>query len=277
MKICGRNYAGIGQEINVLTYAKTKPDLQQSVVELLDHFELADEAGLHTCLVLELMWTDLEAFATPHLDPLIRMEIIRESVKQCIPILQVLEDHGIVHNGTFSIVRLYWLTLDLRGRNFLVTFNDRPITLDELLSLEKRDTRSEPDTRVYGHNYVDERTVIYAPEPVSIVREGEMVDLSKMKIKIADFGSGILLFSSSLNNDSKLRRSVWSTSRASKCSRAGSSFESRLGYEGRPLEFGRYGKVFLCGLYLPSGAGSSFSARNLHEGGRKKGHSHRND
>jgi len=72
-----------------------------------------------------------------------------------------------------------------------------------------------------------------------------MVDLSKMKIRIADFGSGILLLSSSLNNDSKLRGSVWSTSRASKCSRAGSSFESRMGYEGRPLEFGRYGKVSL--------------------------------
>jgi len=110
LKICGRDYDGVDQEINILTYAKTKPDLQRSVVELLDHFELVHSAGRHKCLVFGLMWTDLAAFVTPHPDPLTRMKIIRESMKQCILILKVLEDHGIVHNGTLSMVGLPRLT-----------------------------------------------------------------------------------------------------------------------------------------------------------------------
>ena len=45
------------------------------------------------------MCTDVKLFVSGHLDWVTRMKMVREITKQCITILQALEEHSIIHNG----------------------------------------------------------------------------------------------------------------------------------------------------------------------------------
>ena len=102
LKICAKDYAGAEQEIKICTYAKRQEALNNFVVELLDNFQHLGPNGVHVCLVFELMWSNVSFLLWPHKIWETRMKIVLAIIKQCIPLLQALEDHGIVHNGKSS-------------------------------------------------------------------------------------------------------------------------------------------------------------------------------
>ena len=86
--------------------------------------------------------------------------------------------------------RLRRLILDLRPQNFLLTFGSTAITVQELLAAEKSEEQYGDPNKDMIYEDPNSVGVIYASRPVALVADGELVDLSKMKVKIADFGKG---------------------------------------------------------------------------------------
>lgn len=82
------------------------------------------------------------------------------------------------------------LILDLRPQNFLLTFGSTAITIKELLAAEKSQEQYGDPKRDMIHEDPNGIGVIYASRPVALVADGELVELGKMKVKIADFGKG---------------------------------------------------------------------------------------
>ena len=80
---------------------------------------------------------------------------------------------------------------DFRAMNLLFTFDNKPITMKELNSLDKHGAQVAPATKNTDEGDGPGKAVIYSPLPVAIVQRGDLVDLSKLKIKIGDFGSGL--------------------------------------------------------------------------------------
>jgi hypothetical protein len=99
VKICAKDYNGAEKEIEIHSYAKRQETLNSFVVEMLDHFRLSGPNGLHTCLVFELMWSNVSFFLWPHKDWETRMKILLEVIRKCLGVLEALEAHSIVHNG----------------------------------------------------------------------------------------------------------------------------------------------------------------------------------
>jgi hypothetical protein len=134
--------------------------------------------------------------------------------------------------------------VDIRAMNLLITFDDRKITMDELDRLDKVGAEWVVDSLVTDEGDDEGSAIVYEALSLSLVPRGDLVDLSKMTVKIADFGSGMFLFLSlSLIFVSML---CWPTLRmprkpAHTCSR--NSFRPRLGYPSRPVELGDYGKT----------------------------------
>jgi hypothetical protein len=73
--------------------------------------------------------------------------------------------------------------------NLLITFSDKVITMDEINSLDDMAKHTEGSLR-----YDKGNVVTYHSLPLSLVPSGGLVDLSKMKVKIADFEYGMLPF-----------------------------------------------------------------------------------
>jgi serine/threonine protein kinase len=102
LKICSSDHKGAKEEVEILRYAK-QHGLNDFVVELLDSFWITGPNGEHLCLVMELMWCNVAFFIDPFRSDLdTTLKIVREVVKQCISILDALEEHNIVHNGKCS-------------------------------------------------------------------------------------------------------------------------------------------------------------------------------
>jgi hypothetical protein len=99
LKICANDYDGAEQEIKIGRYAKGQESLNHFVVELLDCFQHSGPNGVHTCLVFELMWSNVSFLLWPHKTWDTKIKLVLAIVKQCIPILQAMEEHNIVHNG----------------------------------------------------------------------------------------------------------------------------------------------------------------------------------
>jgi serine/threonine-protein kinase SRPK3 len=159
-------------------------DHSEHIVSLLDHFELTGPNGKHLCLVLELMWADAGSFMGGQYNwPEIRTTVAKEVSKQLLKGIEDLNKIGVRHNGCFFIK---WLTLDLRPQNYLLTFDNRAMSVQELLKVEN----STDQDHLEGVAYEDPNGVwvIYHSRPLSLVSDGEPVDLGKMKVKIADFG-----------------------------------------------------------------------------------------
>ena len=91
----------------------------------------------------------------------------------------------MVHHGTCLA------DIDFRGKNLLITFDDKPLTVKALLALEESSNGKQLQSElVLEEPESNGDAVIYSQCPVAIIPIGTRVELSKMKIKIADFGSG---------------------------------------------------------------------------------------
>jgi hypothetical protein len=114
--------------------------------------------------------------------------------------------------------------------NLLVTFDDRSITMKELNSLDQKGAQIASATKLADEGDGLGKAVIYGPVPVAIVPLGDLVDLSKLKIKVGDLGNGRALLIPRANNVSKLcrraRRAPWTL----QYSRTRNYLGPRLGY-----------------------------------------------
>ena len=91
--------AGYGELTTLIRLREKHPHLEH-VIDLLDHFEHAGPNGLHLCLVMELMWSDISGFIGGQYNwPEIRTTVCKEVVKQVLKGLAILGELGIVHNG----------------------------------------------------------------------------------------------------------------------------------------------------------------------------------
>ena len=72
------------------------------MVQLLDHFEYTGPNGTHLCLVLELMWQDVESFLQGYREAELRLQLTKRISKQLLRALDYLRICGIIHNGAFK-------------------------------------------------------------------------------------------------------------------------------------------------------------------------------
>jgi hypothetical protein len=78
-----------------------------------------------------------------------------------------------------------------RAMNLLITFDDKTLTMDELNLLDKDGAECVAESLVTDEGDKGGNAVVYKAVSVSFVPPGELVDLSKMKVKITDFGAGL--------------------------------------------------------------------------------------
>ena len=92
-------------ELNVLEYITAGEDVvfhcpgDNNVVRLLDGFKHVSESGTYQCLVLELMWQDIQAFVKGLSDEA-RVIVVKKMSRQIIAGVSYLHLRGIIHNGT---------------------------------------------------------------------------------------------------------------------------------------------------------------------------------
>jgi len=132
--------------------------------------------------------------------------------------------------------------IDFRGKNLLITFDDKPLTVKALLALEESSNGKQLRSKlVLEEPESNGGAVIYSQCPVAIIPLGAQVELSKMKIKIADFGCGT---SFTLWRRLKYSKHNWGES-----AEIGSLWyngtrgtpRNGFGYECRCLEYGDHG------------------------------------
>jgi serine/threonine-protein kinase SRPK3 len=77
------------------------PTASSHVVQLLDHFEYQVTNGTHLCLVLELMWQDVQGFVEGYRDSdaTLRFPVVKIIAKQVVEGLEYLHRSGVIHNG----------------------------------------------------------------------------------------------------------------------------------------------------------------------------------
>jgi len=85
----------------------------------------------------------------------------------------------------------------------------------------------------------EEGVVIYSPTPLAIIEDGKLVDISKMKIKIADFGKGTRVFTPT--NYSKSYSRDGANGRAFKDYGPGNYSGVEMGLQRGLMEFRSYG------------------------------------
>lgn len=85
------------------------------------------------------------------------------------------------------------LFLDFDAKNFLVSFQPKPITIRELLAQEKFPTDGRPP----GVDFYDipvpptgQVVRIYNSHPIFGISDGELFSLDDLIVKICDFGKG---------------------------------------------------------------------------------------
>lgn len=66
------------------------------------------------------------------------------------------------------------------------------MTIQELLAAEKSEENYDDPEMYKVYEDPDGLAVIYHSRPITLVVDGEEIDIKKMKVKIADFGKGIL-------------------------------------------------------------------------------------
>jgi hypothetical protein len=137
--------------------------------------------------------------------------------------------------------------LDIRAMNLLITFDDKKITMDEIDRLDKDGAEWVVDSLVTDEGDDEGSAVVYEAVDLSLIPRGDLVDISKMTVKIADFGSGMLFFPSLSLSLIFVSMLCWPILRmprklAHTCTR--NSIRPRLGYPSRPVELGDYGKAF---------------------------------
>lgn len=89
-------------------------------------------------------------------------------------------------------VDYYWdvANLDIRPQNFLLTFESKDITVQELIDVEKQNKQclDPEDYKIKDDN--NGKIAIYGTNAIALVPEGEAMDLKKLIVKISDFGKG---------------------------------------------------------------------------------------
>jgi serine/threonine protein kinase len=82
------------------------------------------------------------------------------------------------------------LMADIKPSNILLCFGRTDWTITEVLAMENSsDVEPDPDKdRITTFNVPEIATFTYGWNPIKFVQEGDMVDLSKMTVKIANFG-----------------------------------------------------------------------------------------
>src|SRR5271169_4758795 len=86
---------------------------------------------------------------------------------------------------------------DLHAQNYLVSFDSSSMNMSELLA-------KDVTARLYGdpaESYVTydtekegEKVRIYDSVPINTIADGELFPLNRIKVKLADFGKGLLHF-----------------------------------------------------------------------------------
>lgn len=88
------------RELRILSQIKERHPQADNIIQLLDHFEHVGPNGVHLCLVLELMWTDVsDLMGGYHGYPEIRTVISKEVTRQALHGLEILSELKIAHNG----------------------------------------------------------------------------------------------------------------------------------------------------------------------------------
>src|SRR5579859_4586270 len=92
--------------IQTLKAQASPASFNRHVVQLLDQFEYEDSNGLHICLVLELMWQNVQDFMEGYRDTeaSIRFPLAKRVARQFSEAVKFLEDNGVIHNGTHSLL-----------------------------------------------------------------------------------------------------------------------------------------------------------------------------
>lgn len=73
-------------------------DVNEYIVNLLDHFELEGDKGTYMCLVLEAMWQDVSRFCRGF-NPDERVVLTKWISKHSLQGLEFLHTTGIIHNA----------------------------------------------------------------------------------------------------------------------------------------------------------------------------------
>jgi hypothetical protein len=84
---------------------------------------------------------------------------------------------------------------DIRPQNLLLTFEQKEITIQELLAVEKPNKQYSDPEAYKMQDDSNGRVAIYRTNPLALVPEGQVMDLQKMIVKIADFGKGVSSYS----------------------------------------------------------------------------------
>jgi serine/threonine protein kinase len=180
-------------ELNVLKYIRAGdvvvPDFPQSnVVQLLDDFEHVSESGTYLCLVLELMWQDIQAFVKGLSDEA-RVIVVKAMSRQIIAGVSYLHGVGIIHNGTAKIPMLK-LTGDLHPMNFLVGFGTQDLSVEELVAMSL--PVEDPSDAYEDYRWDGKLVRVYDSQPITL-SDGATISPDSMIVKIADFGLGTSL------------------------------------------------------------------------------------
>jgi len=94
----------------------------------------------------------------------------------------------------FTTVHIFFviliLILDLRPQNLLISFGNEYSTLQEFLEAEKWGDENIDPAQDVLYEASDGIGIIYVSRPLNLAADGDLVDLGKLEVKIADFGKG---------------------------------------------------------------------------------------
>jgi serine/threonine protein kinase len=91
-------------ELEVMQRIGNQALAAQHLVQVLDHFEYEDPNGTHLCLVMELMWQDVQGFMEGYRDSNaeVRFPVAKRIAYQVIKSSNFLQKSGVIHNGFVS-------------------------------------------------------------------------------------------------------------------------------------------------------------------------------
>jgi hypothetical protein len=80
--------------------------------------------------------------------------------------------------------------VDLRKENILLCFGRTDMSIGEVLAMENAEHLDADPQRDVAYDNPEENTSIYHGRRIKYAKEGDVLDLSTMKVQIADFGYG---------------------------------------------------------------------------------------
>ena len=181
----------IMQRMADVDMTRNEPGFGENVIKLLDFFEQPGLNGSHLCLVMELMWQDIEGFMHSYrnCEAEVLVPLTQSIARQTLQGLEFLKQCGIVHNGTNCNNTSN--RIDLHLKNLLFKFGRANMTLEEVLRKDKNHASEPGDFAIYTLD--DGRKVKYYQSlPLYGFEDGEQIRLDGMVIKISDFGHGCL-------------------------------------------------------------------------------------